>query len=102
SRRGSPGFFGPTAARNFTPVDKPPLATMVMGLSVRLFGLSSWSVLLPEALMGLATVMVLFVVVRRTFGPVAATIAALVMALSPAAVLIFRYNNPDALLTLLL
>jgi len=74
----------------------------VMGLSVRLFGLSSWSILLPEALMGVGTVVVLFLVVRRSFGTVAATIAGVVMALTPAAVLIFRYDNPDALLTLLL
>ncbi|MEA2623951.1 MAG: hypothetical protein QOH61_2861, partial [Chloroflexota bacterium] len=76
--------------------------TMLMGLSVRIFGLSSWSVLLPEALCGVATVIVLFAIVRRQFGTVAATIAAVVMAITPAAVLIFRYNNPDALLTLLL
>ena len=75
---------------------------MAMGLSVRLFGLSSWSVLLPEALAGVATVAILFVIVRRSFGPVAAVIAGVVMALTPAAVLIFRFNNPDALLTLLL
>jgi 4-amino-4-deoxy-L-arabinose transferase-like glycosyltransferase len=75
---------------------------MLMGLSVRIFGLSSWSILLPEALCGVATVVVLFVIVRRQFGTIAATIAGLVMALTPAAVLIFRYNNPDALLTLLL
>jgi 4-amino-4-deoxy-L-arabinose transferase-like glycosyltransferase len=74
---------------------------MLMGLSVRVFGLSSWSILLPQALAGVATVGVLFVAVKRSFGPVAATIAALVMALTPAAVMIFRFNNPDALLTLL-
>ena len=95
-------FFGSIDSANFITVDKPPLATMVMGLSVRLFGLSSWSILLPEALAGVATVAVLFVIVRRSFGPAAAVIAGVVMALTPAAVLIFRYNNPDALLTLLL
>ena len=73
-----------------------------MGLSVRLFGLSSWSVLLPQALAGVATVVLLWLTVRRTFGPAAATIAAVVMALTPAAVLIFRFDNPDAVLTLLL
>jgi 4-amino-4-deoxy-L-arabinose transferase-like glycosyltransferase len=95
-------FFGSLDASSFITIDKPPLATMVMGLSVRLFGLSSWSILLPEALMGVAAVAVLFLVVRRSFGTVAATIAGVVMALTPAAVLIFRYDNPDALLTLLL
>jgi 4-amino-4-deoxy-L-arabinose transferase-like glycosyltransferase len=94
-------FFGSFDASNFITVDKPPLSTMVMGLSVRTFGLSSWSVLLPEALMGVATVGVLFLAVKRSFGPAAATIAAIVTALTPAAALIFRFNNPDALLTLL-
>src|SRR5207253_2332718 len=95
-------FFGSFDAANFITVDKPPLGTMLMGLSVRIFGLSSWSILLPEALAGVATVALLFVLVRHSFGPVAAVIAGAAMALTPAAVLIFRYNNPDALLTLLL
>jgi 4-amino-4-deoxy-L-arabinose transferase-like glycosyltransferase len=95
-------FFGSFDANNFITVDKPPLGTMLMGLSVRLFGLSSWSILLPEALCGVATVGVLFLAVKKSFGPAAATIAAISMALTPAAVLIFRFNNPDALLTLLL
>jgi 4-amino-4-deoxy-L-arabinose transferase-like glycosyltransferase len=102
SQSWSAWFFGSLDASNFITLDKPPLATMVMGLSVRLFDLSSWSILLPQALMGVGTVAVLFVVVRRSFGTVAATIAGAVMALTPAAVLIFRFDNPDALLTLLL
>ncbi len=95
-------FFGSLDASNFITIDKPPLATMLMGLSVRLLGLSSWSILLPEALCGIATVAVLFAIVKRSFGPVAATVAGVVMAVTPVAVLMFRYNNPDALLTLLL
>jgi 4-amino-4-deoxy-L-arabinose transferase-like glycosyltransferase len=102
SQSWSAWFFGSFDAGNFITVDKPPLSTMLMGLSVRLFGLSSWSVLLPEALCGVATVGFLFAAVKRSFGPAAALIAALIMALTPAAVLIFRFNNPDALLTLLL
>jgi 4-amino-4-deoxy-L-arabinose transferase-like glycosyltransferase len=102
SQSWSSWFFGSIDPANFITVDKPPLATMVMGLSVRLFGLSSAAILLPEALMGVATVGILMATVRRTFGGAASIIAGLVMALSPAAVLIFRYNNPDALLTLLL
>jgi 4-amino-4-deoxy-L-arabinose transferase-like glycosyltransferase len=95
-------FFGSLDAASFITIDKPPLATMLMGLSVRLFGLSSWSVLLPEALCGVATVAILYASVRRTFGTAAAVIAGLVLALTPAAVLIFRFDNPDALMTLLL
>ena len=102
SQSWSAWFFGSLDASSFITIDKPPLATMVMGLSVRLFGLSSWSILLPEALAGVAAVVVLFLAVRRSFGTVAAAIAGAVMALTPVAVLIFRYDNPDALLTLLL
>jgi hypothetical protein len=102
SQSWSAWFFGSLDASSFITLDKPPLATMVMGLAVRLFGLSSWSILLPEALMGVGAVAVLFLAVRRSFGTAAATIAGAVMALTPAAVLIFRYDNPDALLTLLL
>jgi 4-amino-4-deoxy-L-arabinose transferase-like glycosyltransferase len=102
SQSWSAWFFGSIDASNFITVDKPPLATMVMGLSVRLFGLSSWSILVPEALMGVASVVLLMAIVRRTMGSPAAIVAGLVAALTPAAVLIFRYNNPDALLTLLL
>jgi 4-amino-4-deoxy-L-arabinose transferase-like glycosyltransferase len=101
SQSWSAWFFGSFDANNFITVDKPPLGTMLMGLSVRLFGLSSWSVLLPQALAGVAAVGVLFGAVKHSFGAAAATIAAVVMALTPAAVLIFRFNNPDALLTLL-
>ena len=94
-------FMGSVDPANFITVDKPPLATMVMGLSVRLFGLSPASILLPEALMGVAAVALVMATVRRTLGAPASIIAGLVTALTPAAVLIFRYNNPDALLALL-
>ena len=102
SQSWSAWFMGSIDPASFITLDKPPLATMVMGLSVRLFGLSSASILLPEALMGVATVGLVMATVRRTFGAPASIIAGLVTALTPAAVLIFRYNNPDALLTLLL
>ena len=102
SQSWSAWFFGSFDSANFITVDKPPLGTMLMGLSVRLFGMSSWSILAPQALCGVATVGVLFLAVKKSFGAAAATIAAIVMALTPAAVLIFRFNNPDALLTLLL
>ena len=102
SQSWSAWFFGSLDSANFITLDKPPLSTMLMGLSVRVLGLSSWSVLLPQALAGVATVVVLYRAVRRSFGPVAATIAGVVMALMPVSVLIFRYDDPDALLTLLL
>lgn len=95
-------FFGSIDAGNFITVDKPPVSLWVMGLSVRILGLGPLSVLLPEALAGIAAVLVLHATVRRTFGPVAALIAGVAFALTPVAALMFRYNNPDAVLTLLL
>jgi 4-amino-4-deoxy-L-arabinose transferase-like glycosyltransferase len=95
-------FYASSDAGNSITVDKPPAALWVMSLSVRLFGLSSWSVLVPQALMGVATVGVLYLAVRRVAGPGAGLLAGVAMALTPVAVLMFRFNNPDALLVLLL
>ena len=95
-------FFGSSDAANAITVDKTPAALWVMSLSVRLFGLSSWSVLVPQALMGVGSVWLLYATVRRTSGPAAGLLAGTVLALTPVAALMFRFNNPDALLVLLL
>ncbi|MEV0846213.1 glycosyltransferase family 39 protein [Streptomyces sp. NPDC049954] len=95
-------FFGSLDAGNAITVDKPPAALWPMALSVRVFGLGSWAILLPEVLMGVATVAVLHRSVRRRFGPAAGLIAGGVLALTPVAALMFRFNNPDALLALLM
>lgn len=95
-------FFGSSDAGNSITVDKPPASLWAMALSVRLFGLSSFSILMPEVLMGVATVGVVHATVRRHFGTAAGLIGGAVMALTPVAVLMFRFNNPDALLVLLM
>ncbi|MFI9210653.1 ArnT family glycosyltransferase [Streptomyces sp. NPDC053253] len=95
-------FFGSLDAANAITVDKPPAALWPMALSVRLFGLGSWQILVPEVLMGVATVAVLYAAVRRRFGAGAGLIAGAVLALTPVAALMFRFNNPDALLALLM
>lgn len=95
-------FFGSSDAGNSITVDKPPAALWPMALSVRLFGLGGWQILVPQALMGVGTTAVLHAAVRRHFGPAAALISGTVFALTPVAALMFRFNNPDALLTLLL
>ena len=102
SQSWSAWFFGALDASSFITLDKPPLATMLMGLSVRTLGLSSWSILLPQALLGVGSVLVLYLAVRRSFGRPAALLAGVVMAVTPVSVLIFRYDNPDALLTFLM
>ncbi|MEV3902043.1 glycosyltransferase family 39 protein [Mycobacterium sp. NPDC050551] len=95
-------LFGSSDAANAITVDKTPAALWVMDLSVRLFGLHPWSVLAPQAIEGVAAVALLYAAVRRVSGPGAALIAGTVLALTPVAALIFRFNNPDALLVLLL
>src|SRR2546421_7528802 len=95
-------FFGALDAGSFITVDKPPASLWLMALSGRIFGFSSWSMLAPEAVLGVASAGLLFATVRRTAGAAAGLIAAVVMALTPVAVLMFRFNNPDALLTFLL
>ncbi|MFJ9466184.1 ArnT family glycosyltransferase [Streptomyces caniferus] len=95
-------FFGSSDAANSITVDKPPAALWPMALSVRLFGLSSWAILVPEALMGVATVGVLHGAVRRRFGAGAGLLAGGALAVTPVAALMFRFNNPDALLCLLM
>ena len=95
-------FFGSSDAANFITVDKPPASLWVTGLVARVFGVNSWSLLVPQALEGVAAVGVLYATVKRWFSPAAGLLAGAVLALTPVATLMFRFNNPDALLTLLL
>ncbi|WP_275295830.1 glycosyltransferase family 39 protein [Amycolatopsis sp. La24] len=95
-------FFGSTDAANGITVDKTPAALWVMSLSARLFGVNAWSILVPQALMGVGSTWLLYATVRRTSGAAAGLLAGAVLTLTPAAALIFRFNNPDALLVLLL
>ncbi len=95
-------FYGSSDAASSITVDKTPASLWVMALSVRIFGLSSWSILVPQALMGVGSVALLYATVKRWSGLVAGLIAGAVLALTPVAVLMFRFNNPDALLVLVL
>ena len=96
-------FFGSSDAANAITVDKTPLSLWPMALSIKLFGLSSWSLLVPQALEGVAAVAVLHAAVRRATGSAwAGILAGTVLAVTPVAVLMFRFDNPDALLVLLL
>ncbi|WP_320671395.1 glycosyltransferase family 39 protein [Patulibacter defluvii] len=81
-------------------VDKPPLALWIQALSARAFGFSSWSMLVPQALMGVGTVVLAYDLTRRRFGRAAGGVAGLALALTPIAVAVSRHNNPDALLVL--
>jgi 4-amino-4-deoxy-L-arabinose transferase-like glycosyltransferase len=95
-------FFGSFDGANSITVDKPPASLWVMALSVKILGLNSFAILFPQVVMGVASVGVLYATVKRQFGVRAGLVAGAVLALTPVAVLMFRFNNPDALLTFLM
>jgi 4-amino-4-deoxy-L-arabinose transferase-like glycosyltransferase len=93
-------LFGSLDAGGVMTVDKPPLALWIQSLSVRVFGYHSLSILVPQALIGVATVVLTYDLVRRRFGRLGGFVAGLALALTPITVAISRHNNPDALLIL--
>ncbi|MEV6445210.1 glycosyltransferase family 39 protein [Amycolatopsis sp. NPDC051716] len=95
-------LFGSLDSGNVLTVDKPPAALWVGTAFARIFGFSSFTVLAPQALMGVASVGILYLTVKRTSGPVAGLLAGAMLAVTPVAALMFRFNNPDALLVLLM
>ncbi|MEG8183178.1 glycosyltransferase family 39 protein [Nocardia terpenica] len=96
-------LFGSLDPANFITVDKPPVSQWVMSLSGRLFGFSSASMLIPQALMAVAAVALLYGAVRRVTGsPYPALLGGAALALTPVAALMFRFNNPDAVMVLLM
>ncbi|GAC52790.1 ArnT family glycosyltransferase [Gordonia amicalis] len=95
-------FFGSSDMANSITVDKPPASLWIPGLSARLFGVNSWSILVPEALMGVASVALLYLITRKYFGHRAGILAGGVLATTPVAALMFRFDNPEALLILLM
>jgi len=95
-------FFGAFDPGGFITVDKPPLALWFQTASTKLFGFSSWSLLLPGALAGVTAVALLWVIVSRRYGTVAATVAASALAVSPVNVGVSRLNLPDPFMILFL
>ena len=81
-------------------VDKPPLSLWIQALSARVFGFDPLSLLIPQALMGVVAVGLLYDLVRRRFGRIAGFIGGLALATTPVIVAVSRHNNPDELLVL--
>ncbi len=93
-------LFGAMDRAGAMTVDKPPLALWVQALSARVFGYHPLSVLVPQALMGMASVALVYDLVRRRFGKLGGFVAGLALAITPIEVAVSRHNNPDALLVL--
>jgi 4-amino-4-deoxy-L-arabinose transferase-like glycosyltransferase len=95
-------FFGAFDPAGFITVDKPPVAIWVQALSAKIFGYRGLSLLVPQAVMGIATAAALFLQIRRLYGEASCLLAAAVVTFTPIAVAVDRDNLPDSLLTLLL
>ncbi|MCD2185626.1 ArnT family glycosyltransferase [Actinomycetospora soli] len=95
-------LFAAVDAPGFITVDKPPADNWWMGLWANLFGFSPWSMLIPQALLGIGSVALLVLAVRRWGGDVAAIGAGAVLALTPVVVIMSRFDDPDPMLTFLL
>ncbi|WP_411809558.1 glycosyltransferase family 39 protein [Bacillus haynesii] len=97
-------FFASFDSSGFVSVDKPPVVLWIQTIFAKIFGVHTWSVILPQALAGAGSVYLLYALIKPKFGKSAARISALVMALTPIAVAVSRTNNIDSMLvfTLLL
>lgn len=98
----SAAFFGSSDWGGSITVDKPPLSLWVMELSARAFGFSPVSILAPQAVMGVASTLLIYLIVRRQFSALAALVASSVFFTTPIVVLMSRYNNPDPLMLFLM
>ncbi|MGE6630192.1 ArnT family glycosyltransferase [Bacillus sp. NPDC077027] len=95
-------FFAAFDPAGYVTVDKPPLTFWLQTISAKIFGLHGWSVILPQALAGIGSVFLIYILVKPTFGKVAARLAALIMACTPIVVAVARTNNIDSLLVFIL
>lgn len=95
-------FFVSLDPGGWITVDKPPVAFWVQAAFAKVLGFHGWSIILPQALAVVATVAVLYHIVKRHFGTVAGLLSALVLALSPIFIVIGRTNNTDSILILIM
>ncbi|MCY7822519.1 glycosyltransferase family 39 protein [Bacillus spizizenii] len=95
-------FYASFDAAGFITVDKPPITYQIQTISALIFGMHGWSVILPQALAGVGSVLLMYLLIKPTFGKTAARIASFVMACTPIAVAVARTNNVDALLVFFL
>jgi 4-amino-4-deoxy-L-arabinose transferase-like glycosyltransferase len=95
-------FFNSFDPAGFLSLDKPPVAFWLQAASVRVLGFSSFAALLPQAIEGIVTIVLLYALVRRYFGTGAGLLAAALLAITPVAVAVDRSNNTESCLVLVL
>lgn len=93
-------FFVSSDPSGFVTIDKPPVGFWLQTISAKIFGFSGWSVILPQTLAGVISVWLIYYLVKRSFGTLAALVAALCLAVTPIFVAASRNNTIDNLLVL--
>jgi 4-amino-4-deoxy-L-arabinose transferase-like glycosyltransferase len=95
-------FFVSFDPAGFVTIDKPPVALWIQVFSTQLFGFSGLSILLPQALEGVASMVLIYMWAARRISPRVALLAAAILAVNPVSVAADRSSNLESALTLLL
>lgn len=95
-------FFVSYDPAGFVTIDKPPLGFMFQAISAKIFGYSGWSIILPQALAGVISVITIYYIVKRAFGSAAGLMSSLLLAVTPVFVAVSRNNTVDNLLVMVL
>jgi 4-amino-4-deoxy-L-arabinose transferase-like glycosyltransferase len=95
-------FFNALDSGNYVTVDKPPMALWIQTISTKIFGFNQYAILVPGALMGTLSVLLLYVGIQRSWGRLAGLVAATALALAPITVMANHTNNTDATLVFLM
>ena len=95
-------FFVSFDPASFVTIDKPPLGFWIQAISAKIFGYSGWSIILPQAIAGVISVALIYIIVKRSFGTMAGLISALFLAVTPVFVAVSRNNTCDNLLVMTL
>ncbi len=95
-------FFGAFEPGGSVSIDKPPVDLWLQVISVKLLGFSSTTLKLPEAFAGIASVPLMYVVVRRMWSAAAGIAAAAAIAALPIEVITARSDTMDGVMMLML
>jgi len=89
-------FFNSFDPAGFVTVDKPPVGLWVQVTFAAVLGFSGWALVLPQALAGIGSVFLVYVIVSRPFGKAAGLAGALALAITPIFVAVSRNGTMDS------
>ena len=93
-------FFLSFDPSGFVSLNKPPIGLWIQGIFGKIFGVSGFALILPEALAGTLCVFILYILIKRYFGFIAGIMAALILAITPIYVAVSRTNDFQTILIL--